>query len=152
MTIETISDVNSCVPLSPSNILTMKSKVILPPPGNFSAADVHCRKRWRRVQHISNEFWSRWRKKYLQILQERNNWKKRRRNFRNGDIVIIKADTERIKRPIARVIESYEDRHGVVRTVKLKVGNDNGKQELVRPIAKIVLLLEDDSLTTEAMD
>ena len=152
MTIETISDVNSCVPLSPSNILTMKSKVILPPPGSFSAADVYCRKRWRRVQHISNEFWSRWRKEYLQTLQERNSWKKRRRNFRNGDIVIIKADTERNKWPIARVIEAYEDRHGVVRTVKLKVGNDNGKQELVRPIAKIVLLLDDDSPTTGAMD
>ena len=117
MTIETISDVNSCVPLSPSNILTMISKVILPPPGSFSAADVYCRKRWRRVQHISNEFWSRWRKEYLQTLQERNSWKKRRRNFRNGDIVIIKADTERNKWPIARVIEAYEDRHGVVRTV-----------------------------------
>ena len=130
----------------------MKSKVILPPPGSFSAADVYCRKRWRRVQHISNEFWSRWRKEYLQTLQERNSWKKRRRNFRNGDIVIIKADTERNKWPIARVIEAYEDRHGVVRTVKLKVGNDNGKQELVRPIAKIVLLLNDYSPTTGAMD
>ena len=59
LTIKTISDVNSCVPLSFSNILTIKSKVILPPPGSFSAADVYCRKRWRRIQHMANEFWSR---------------------------------------------------------------------------------------------
>ena len=59
MTTETISDIKCGIPLSPSNLLTMKLKVILPPPGCFSSADIYCRNRWRRVQHIANEFWSR---------------------------------------------------------------------------------------------
>ena len=33
LVVETINDVNSEVTLSPANLLTMKSKVIMPPPG-----------------------------------------------------------------------------------------------------------------------
>ena len=39
MTIETINDVQSHVPLSPSNLRTMKWKVVMPPPGSFRQAD-----------------------------------------------------------------------------------------------------------------
>ena len=45
MTAETVNDVQSHVPLSLSNILTMKSKVIMPPPGSFRLADTYCHKR-----------------------------------------------------------------------------------------------------------
>ena len=62
LTTETLGDVTSVQPISPTNLLTMKSKVVLPPPGNFVKNDMYCRKRWRRVQHIANEFWNRWRK------------------------------------------------------------------------------------------
>lgn len=55
-------------PLTPNHFLTMKSKVILPPPGNFQEADLYSRKWWRRVQHLTNEFWTRWRKEFLLSL------------------------------------------------------------------------------------
>ena len=70
MTTETINDVQSHVPLSPSNVLTMRSKVVMPPPGSFGPADAYCHKRWRRTQDIINEFWARWRKEFIQTLQE----------------------------------------------------------------------------------
>ena len=57
LTVETISDPTSELPLSPAKILTMKSKVIMPPPGEFSKRDLYCRKRWRHIQHVINEFW-----------------------------------------------------------------------------------------------
>ena len=148
MTTETISDVKSDIPLSPANLLTMKSIVILPPPGCFSSAYISIRKRWRRVQHIANEFWSRWRKEFLQTLQEHKTCKTRRRNFRNGDIVLLKAETHRSHWLIARIIETFEDKYGAVRAVRLKLGSENNAQrELVWLIAKIVLLVEGDSLT-----
>ena len=59
MTTDTINNIQSHIPLSPSNLLTMKSKVIMPPPGCFEPADAYCPKRWRRTQHIVNEFWAR---------------------------------------------------------------------------------------------
>ena len=74
LVVETINDVNSDVTLSPANLLTIKSKVIMLPPGEFSRPDIYCRKQWRRVQHLSNEFWSRWRKEFLLSLQKRQKW------------------------------------------------------------------------------
>ena len=45
MVVETINDVSSIVALSPSHILTMKSKVVMPPPGVFGKPDLYCRRR-----------------------------------------------------------------------------------------------------------
>ena len=39
-TVESLSDINSEIPLSPSNLLTMKSDVIMPPPGVFNRPDL----------------------------------------------------------------------------------------------------------------
>ena len=44
--------------ISPSNLLTMKSKVVMPPPGSFGTVDLYSKRRWRGIQHITNEFWS----------------------------------------------------------------------------------------------
>ena len=60
LTVDTISDVNSPASLAPANILTMKSKVILPPPGVFERPGIFSKWRWRRVQHIANEFLVMW--------------------------------------------------------------------------------------------
>ena len=64
LTLENLSDPES-KPLSPQQILTMKSHIISSPPGEFQKADVYCRKRWRISQHMANDFWNRWRKEYL---------------------------------------------------------------------------------------
>ena len=51
-----LSDVTSLVPLSPVNLLTIKSKLVMPPPGHFISPDRYYRKHWRRAQNLSNEF------------------------------------------------------------------------------------------------
>ena len=61
LTTENLQDPTS-LPLCPNSILTMKNKVVLPPPGVFQKEDMYCRKRWRQVQYLANEFWSRWKK------------------------------------------------------------------------------------------
>ena len=70
LTTESASSTESTLPLSPSNLLTMKTKVILPPPGNFQRPDLYSRKRWRRVQFLANEFWNKWKKIFLQSSQQ----------------------------------------------------------------------------------
>ena len=97
LTGESLSNINSEIPLSPSNPLTMKSDVIMPPPGVFNRPDLYSRRRWRQVQHIAGEFWSRWQKEFLQSLQARQKWNITKRNFQVGDVVLLKEDTERNK-------------------------------------------------------
>lgn len=137
--------------LTPNHLLTTKTKVILPPPGAFQAADQYSRKQWRRVQHFTNEFWTRWRKEFLHALQERQKWVRPRRNLQIGDVVIIKDDNApRNKWQLARVTEAQKDKDGLVRKVHLAVGDrylsSNGKRTrpvsfLERPIHKLVLLV-----------
>ena len=47
-TAESLSDIKSEIPLSPSHLLTI-SDVIMPPPGVFNRPDLYSRRRWRRV-------------------------------------------------------------------------------------------------------
>ena len=94
LTTALLTDVNSLIPLSPINLSTMKSKVLMPPRGVFSTIDIYSHKHLRRVQHISNEFWDRWRKEVLVTLQSREKWNSLKRNWNVGDIVLLKEKAE----------------------------------------------------------
>ena len=74
LTVDTLNSPQMPEALTPNHLLTMKSKLILPPPGEFQRADMYSRKRWRRVQFLANEFWIRWRNEYIQSLQPRQKW------------------------------------------------------------------------------
>lgn len=144
-------------PLTPNHLLTMKStsptnEVILPPPGQFQRADVYLKKRWRRVQYLINEFWSRWKKEFLQSLQTRQKWVRPRRNLKKGDVVVNDED---LPRNLARVVETYPSDDGLVRKVKLAIGDSTSddKERRKRPISyidrlvhKLVLLFSNGEL------
>ena len=58
MSVDCLSDENNEV-LTPNHILTMKSHVgSPPPPGRFEQADLYCKKRWKRVQFLAEQFWN----------------------------------------------------------------------------------------------
>ena len=151
-----ISGSTSELPLSPANILTMKSKLVMPPPGEFSKPDLYRRKRWRRIQHVINEFWSRWRKEFLQLLQERKKWQDKKRNFQSGDIVLLPdGDLMRNKWPMAKIVQTFKDDNGDVGSVRLKVGQSTSNEVctiLERPVTKIVLLLEQEEVRGTLMN
>ena len=118
----------------------MKSKVVMPPPGVFQKHDMYCRKRWRAVQYLANVFWDRWRKEYLQSLQRRSKWTEEKRNFRLGDVVLVKdEDASRNKWPMGIITDVLPGGDGLVRSVNVKFATGS---ILKRPITKLVLLLE----------
>ena len=124
LTVNQITDPDSPEPLTQSHLLTMKSKVLLSPPGKLDPAEMYARKRWRRVQHLANEVWTRWGKEYLLSLQERQKWTRPRRNLSVGDIVMVK-DLNLSRNPwqLARVATVYPSRDGQVRKVQLALAD-----------------------------
>ena len=54
MTTEVINDIASLVQVSRINHLTMKSREVMPPPGNLTTPDRFSRTQWRTVQHVAN--------------------------------------------------------------------------------------------------
>ena len=154
ITSESLSDVHSPVPLCPMQLLTVKSRVVMPHPGEFQKEDIYCRKQWRRVQHLANEFWSRWKKEVYATLQVRYKWEKIVGNFKVGDIVLLREETSRNQWPMGRVIVIQEGNDGFIQSVNIVVGTNTSKtfgtQILERPANKLVLLLEsDDENNTE---
>ena len=125
-------------PIFPANILTQKSSVVLPPPGVFQRGDVYCRQRWRRVQHLANQFWRRWRSDFLPSLQERRKWTTECDNVRPDDIVLmVEDDAPRCRWPLGRVIQAHPSDDGLVR--KVTVRTKDGTYD--RPVRRLVRLL-----------
>ena len=154
LTVENLTSPDALEPITPNHLLMGKSRVDLPPPGEFQRADLYLRKRWRHVQHLANKFWARWKGEFLHTLQLRQKWVCPRRNLQQGDVVIIRNDNlPRNMWQIARVEEAYCDPDGYVRKVKLVVGDgtldDKGRRVkhisyLERPVQKLVLLVPSD--------
>lgn len=152
LTTDTINDPKGLEPLTPNHLLTMKSSVPLPPPGKFAPEDLYAKKRWRRVQYLTEQFWSRWRKEYLANITLRQRWRTPRRNVKIGDIVIVKEEgIPRSEWRLGRVLDVCEDEDGLVRKATIQIGNRKlGKEGqrltkpsiLERPIHKLVVLVE----------
>ena len=159
LTTDNLTSPNGMEPLTPNHLLTMKSRVLLPPPDEFQREDIYLVKRWRRVQYLVNQFWLRWRKEFLLSLQRRQKWVNPQRNMQVGDIVLIREDNvPRNCWRTARIDEVYASDDGLVRKVKIVVSDPSLTKEgkrframtiLERPIQKFVLLLKSEDASTK---
>ena len=139
LTVENLSDPES-LPITPNQLLTLKSNIVLPPPGIFQKENVYCRKRWKAVQYLANEFWTRWKKEFLASHQLRQKWKSNKRNFSVGDVVLIKdPDLPRNKWSAGRITEAFPGNDGLVRSANIRVPGQQGVVH--RSITKLVLLV-----------
>ena len=121
-TAQNLNSPDSPEPLTPNHLLTMKYTIVTPPPGSFSVDDTYLRKRWRHVQYLTNEFWNRWRKEYLLMLQQRQKWNQVKRSMAVGDVVLIKdIYTFRGNWSLGKVTELISSTDGLVRRVKLLI-------------------------------
>lgn len=137
----TVVEHDGMKPLTPNHLLHGKSDIVLPLPGKFEESDIYLRKRWRRVQHLADVFWKRWKSQYLVSLQNRQRWSKSKRNLCVGDIVLVQDDNLfRGQWKLARVIKTLPSKDQLVRKVKIFVGQT--RSVLDRPIHKLVVLIE----------
>jgi hypothetical protein len=128
----------------------MKSKVVVSPPGQFDESDICSRKRWRQVQGLANEFWSKWKKQYLQNLQSRRKWTNQMPNMKINDVVVIQDESaHRNQWRLAKIVDVFPSSDDCVRKVKLMLADakldSKGKRispptYLERPIHKLVLI------------
>ncbi|KAK6172333.1 hypothetical protein SNE40_016014 [Patella caerulea] len=148
LTVESISD-PEIKPLSPSNLLTMKNDIVLPPPGNFVQQDLYLHKQWRRAQYVINEFWTRWKTEVLQLLQQRQKWQYPKRNFQEGDIVLmIENDTPRNCWPLMIIEKTYRSKDNKIRKVDVATTrHQHGCRRRIkytRAIQQLVMLIPVD--------
>lgn len=122
-------------------LLTQKGHKLLPPPGEFKETNLH-QQQWRRVQHLANTFWNRWRHEYLTTLQSRSKWQKVRRNLKEGDVVLLKdAQAKRNEWPMVLVTKIFFSSDKKVRTVELRVARNGTIKTFLKPISETILLM-----------
>ena len=126
-----LRDVNSMIPLSLINLLTLKSRVVMPPPGVFNAPDIYCCKHLGRVQHISNESWSRWRREILATLHCQQICNDIKRNYKVGDIVLLKQAVAEL----VAIVAMNTDENGFVRSVHKVIRGINPLSKTPPPLS-----------------
>ena len=129
--------------LSPNTLLTQKSPVLFEDSTPLDSRD-SLTIQWKRVQHLSNLFWSRWRKEYLPLLQPRKKWSQDERNVRVGDIVIMKdVSLKRNSWPIGKVIKCDPSSDSLVRKVDVMLGSS--LKIFSRPIHELIVIVPNEN-------
>lgn len=136
------------IPISPAKLLTLKDQPNPQSLDELSQSDLlhYGKKRWKRIQFLSEIFWQRWRTEHLQTLQERSKWKIPKRSLAVGDIVLLRdKQVKRNEWPMARVVAVKRSDDDLVRSVRIFVpgrGLGSAGREYDRPIHELVLLIE----------
>ncbi|VDI35342.1 Hypothetical predicted protein [Mytilus galloprovincialis] len=112
--------------------------------GEFDKRDL-CLAEWRRVQALASVFWSRWRKEYLPLLQQRRKWTEDRRDLIEGDVILLKdKNICRTQWPVGIIVNSFKSSDEHVRKAEVRV-IVNGKAAIyTRPIVDMILLIENN--------
>lgn len=136
------SDPEAPAVLSPTLILTQKQPDVTFSVPEFGTKDA-LRSQWKLVQRLADQFWSRWRAEYLNVLQKRAKWHSGGQVINKGDVVLMKEeDTHRNQWPLGVVDEVFYSKDSKVRKVKVTIVRNGSRLSYVRPICYLVRLLE----------
>ena len=101
----------------------MKTKPLLSPPGDFTSD---------APGNIGGEpnicqFWTRWKREYLQLLQASPKRNEKQNDLEVGDIVVMKQDSRIYEWPLARVSEVHRSNDGRVHKATTLLWKDGEK-------------------------
>ena len=100
--------------------------------------------RWHLVQSLVQHFWKHWSQEYLTSLRKMTKWYFPKRDFKVGDIVVLKYDCLfPTKWPLARVIATHPGKDKRVRVVTIKTSAGSYK----RPVSKLILLVDNQEFS-----
>lgn len=138
------SDPESTLILTPAMLLTLKTRSVSPPPGNFEGGALY-KEEWKRVQNLADIFWGKWKREYLHTLQYRHKWQSKRPSLKRGDVVLLKeAQAKRNEWPMAIVTKTFPGQDGLVRKIEVLASKDGNRRVFIRPVTEVVLLLSEE--------
>ena len=142
LTVENLTDPLASELLTPNHLLTLKTQIVLPPPGKFDPPDLYSRKRWCRVQYLANQLWLRWQREYCTLLQSRQKWTTPKRYMKPGDVVLLCDDELPINWwPLALVTKVFPSKDHLEGKVEITTTKDGQRKFFERPVHKLVSLL-----------
>ena len=131
----------SNVPLTPNHLLRIDPSIGLPPI-KTSPDDCYAHQCYRLVQLVADQFWIRWVQEYAKTIILRKKWHEQKRNLLKQDVVLVlDSNSPRGHWPLGQVLETFPDKLGVVRSVRVKTACG----ETRKPISKLCVILQVDA-------
>ena len=135
------SDPDNPEVLSPAMLLTSKNQCETDSLGEFDPKNLY-RAQWKRVQHLADQFWVKWKREYLNSLQNRRKWNYEQVFLDVGDVVLLKdREVNRNCWPLGRISRVFPSIDNRVRKVEVKVFKEGKITFYTRPIVDLVLLV-----------
>ncbi|XP_047543172.1 uncharacterized protein LOC125075518 [Vanessa atalanta] len=125
-------DIDNIRPLTPGNFLIGEAPIVVPGP-SLENAKIHSLTRWQHTQKLVGDFWRRWQNEYLARLQQRPKWLKEKKDFENGDIVLIKTDgLSPGKWSLGRIVNKHPGADNLTRVYSVKSGDNITKRSITQ--------------------
>lgn len=126
--------------LTPGHFL-VGGPIVAPPTNDMTFQNVSHLKRWQLMKELTASIWNEWSKEHVTQLFNRLQWKNPVQNVKIDNIdkidSIVKHETIcRTKWPMARVIQTFPGKDGLVRSVELLMHGS----VIRRPIQKLCIL------------
>uniref|UniRef100_A0A8D8TAY9 Integrase catalytic domain-containing protein n=1 Tax=Cacopsylla melanoneura TaxID=428564 RepID=A0A8D8TAY9_9HEMI len=122
--------------LTPGHFL-IGAPLLARPEHDLSEEPMSHLQRWKLITHITQCFWKKWSKDYLNTLIQRPKWTQPSDGVKVGDVALIQGvNLPSQMWPVGVVTSISPGPDGVVRVVKLKTA----KGEVTRPVSKVAIL------------
>ena len=93
------------------------------------------------MNHLANVFWTRWRSEYVVMLQKRQKWHFKTREFRISDVMLVLAENfSIIQWALSRIIDTFWDFKGLINKVKVRTK----ASAIIRPFTKLCLITSEN--------
>lgn len=156
-------DIDNLEVLTPGHFL-IGHELLAPPQPEVGLKVTDHRDRWKQVQWLQHQLWTKWNNEYLVELQQRHKWQEAAENAKAGDIVAVK-DEDLAPRNwlVGKIEEVHKGNDNKVRVATIRVpekrtsndiGKNGSKKErntpmksklIQRPIRKLCPLLVDEN-------
>lgn len=130
------SDPDDPESLTPGHLL-IGTPLMASPDENLSEINSNYLNKWQQIQKMHQAFWKSFRHEYLNELQMKGKWYKKREPPKVNDVVLVKEENVAPSNwPLARIIKVHPGDDDLPRVVTLKLKNGT----VQRPITKIAPL------------
>lgn len=118
------------LPLTPGHFLVGEPLINIPDE-NYVIANISYLERWKMVQRMVSDFWTRWSKEYLVSLSHRYKWTTKLNEPNIGDVVILRDEhLPPSKWVLGKIVTKHPGPDNVTRVVTVKCKNGLYKRAL----------------------
>ncbi|XP_063624778.1 uncharacterized protein LOC134796521 [Cydia splendana] len=126
------TDPNDLSALTPGHFLTTEPLPVVPEE-DLSDVRLGPLQRWKLLQKMHQDFWTKWSKEYMHTLQQRMKWHDKQTDVQIGTLVlVVNEQTGPMKWPLGRIVDTHPGSDGICRVVTVRTATGLYKRPVVK--------------------